>query len=269
MTRIGAIRGLGFAAMLAVLASMGPVDSIDAQEREFPGWDRIPSRERLSAIRAARVVGMRDLGEAILSLSIDGRRLSEHLENAGAEPGLAGRLIRGFKADEPRFTGDGTVRVRVWIPIEVAWSGIRDLGLSLPDGVDRASFARAVGGKVIEVDGMGRPAGFAAAPRPAPSRPERVPSPRKEEDEEQGSLSDRDRRFATPLPRARPLPGFDRSRENSEIEPGWRTVSERVIRSWEVPSEESHADCGEDGRWETIETRVIERRIVSERIVVR
>ena len=268
MTSIEAMRGFGFAALLAVVATMGPLESIDAQDREFPGWDRIPSRERLSAIRAARVVGMRDLGEAILALPIDGRRLSEHLEGAGAEPGLAGRLIRGFKADDPRFTGDGTVRVRVWIPTEVAWSGIRDLGLSLPDGVDRESFARAVRGNVIEVDGKGRPAGFAAVPRSAPPRPDREPAPR--EDEEKGSLLDRERRFAAPSPpRPRSLPRLDRSRENAEIEPGWRTLSERVVRTWEVPSEESHADCDQDGRWETLETRVIERRVISERIVVR
>jgi hypothetical protein len=263
MSSIGSMRGFGPGLFLVAVASLGMPATAGAQERDFPGWDRIPVRDRLLAARAARVRGMRDLGQAILALRIDGRPLSEHLGIDDEASDRGGLLIRGFRTDDPRFSDDGFARVRVWIRTDLAWAAILDLRRRLPAGVDGESFARAVGGGILEVEGLGRSAGFAAAPLPPPAGRDD-----ENDDEEQGSLPQRDRRHASrfPVPRPRSLePGPERARLDS----GWRTLSTRVVRSWEVPSPTPHLDCGEEGRWETIETRVLERRVVSERVVVR
>ncbi|MBI4617101.1 MAG: hypothetical protein HY720_26040 [Planctomycetes bacterium] len=273
------------AASAAILAIGLAAGEAAAQEREFPGWDRIPARDKLLAVRAAEVRGMRDLGRVILALEVGGERLSDSIGPSAADPNVAGLLVHGFDKGEPRYTADGFARVAIRISTASAWDNLMELGLALPPSLAYTAFREAAGGDAIEVEGLGRPPGFPADIK----KYEVPPAPRGDggEKKEKGALPDSgDRRFgaeddesedrfaeregATPEPREKPLEDEDAFDPGERVveDTGWRTVSEEIVRTWE----DDAPSCGEsteDGRWEVTSEVVVSRKVISESVVVK
>lgn len=292
-----------------LLLSLVVVGWAAAQERDFPGWDRIPTRDRLLAERAAQIRGMRDLSREILNLRIGAGTLADLV---GSDAEVSGKIIQGADTADARLTDDGFARVQVTIPTARIYENLGAIDPSLPKKLSYADLRGAVGGERMAVEGLGRPRGFPedvkkhyVPPAPAPKKeaPKKFGElePREDERFAERPLEDegsKDDRFAEEAPRSQdkgdwfaekqpqPREEWSQPRPQPREEPvqprerpldgdqGWKVVQDTgwvTVSETEVRSwDASGHDCDRaEGTWEVVEERVVSRKVISEEFVVR
>ncbi len=162
------------------------------QDRDFPGWDRIPTRDRLLAERAAQIRGMRDLSREILNLRIGGGTLADLVGN---DAEVSGKIIQGADTGETRLTDDGFARVTILLPTARLYENLGAIDPSVPRKLSYADLRAAVGGERMMVEGLGRPRGFPEDLSKHYVPP--APAPRQEAPKKHGALEPgEDERFA-------------------------------------------------------------------------